>query len=106
MGMKYVMFRTQTNPARDWPVIFPDTMVHLDVANAVVRAWEIGQREAMRDGILGKKPMVRILPVSAGSVRLGGEAIVSGESETLNMHAMPEDATTINLFEYFHGIKP
>lgn len=83
--MKYVMFRKALDSVTLFvPVIFPNALVHADVA------------EAMMAG-----PLKDHFVHSAGEVSLfGGRAAVSGESETLNRKCDPGDARRIMMSDY------
>ncbi len=89
MGFKYIMLELDSGSfKRRVPIIFPDLLVHADVA-AVLQ-----QTPGMADA----------KPVSAGSVELMVTAC-HGKSTTLNVASNEEDdAELINAFPYFHGI--
>lgn len=81
--MKYIMFEDHTG--RKVPVIFPNSMVHVMVAEAM-------------------SPLVPM-----GRVISAGEAVIrvshcGGDSETLGAFAAEDDATTINEYDYFYGL--
>jgi hypothetical protein len=90
--MKYIMFevthgRGANKITRLVPIIFPNILVHADVAAQVQRV----------PGLVGAK-IVR-----------GGEAHIAcydafGSSETLNVKAAEKDADVISRYDYFHGI--
>lgn len=83
--MKYIMFKLGE---RSLPIIFPDDLNHIDVAEAIT----------------AKLTMSRMIPVSAGTV--DGLAVLgtSGKSTTLAMNSDPADARTINCYTYCAGI--
>ncbi len=89
MGFKYIMLELDSGSfKRRVPIIFPDLLVHADVAAA------LQQTPGMADA----------KPVSAGSIDLFAEAC-HGKSTTLNVASNGEgDAELINTFPYFHGI--
>lgn len=83
--MKYIMFALDD---RRLPVIFPDDLNHIDVAEALT----------------AKLNMSRMRPVSAGSVDGLAVLAASGKSETLQMNSAPDDATVINVYPYCAGL--
>jgi hypothetical protein len=92
MGFKYVIFEGRIGGVtRRFPVIFPDTMVHSDMSEAVrVFAAPAGWGD--------------LAPVSAGAITLGMVAC-AGDSETLGLKSGgDQDASLIERFPYFHGI--
>lgn len=88
--MKYVMLETTVGSVRKLtPVIFPEFVNHSDVAEFMVQ-------------ILSKYGL-------PSQVRSAGEidvlaSRVGGESTTLNVCSSDEDTSTINGYDYFHGI--
>ena len=85
--MKYLMLRlTHATLTRDVPIIFPDMLVHCDIA-AVARH------------IAGLEGAV---PIATGDIHLTAVS-THGESETLGLEAREEDAHTITMYDYFHG---
>ncbi len=95
MGMKYIVVEVKTanRYKREWPIIFPDTMVHRQVADVI-------QNHLAVDCKLNSRI------IAAGFVSFfGGEVHCSGESETLNIESRGrEDEKLIKLFDYLHGI--
>lgn len=91
--MKYVMFQKQGNVmVIHTPIIFPDRLVHLDVANHMC-------------GIPGS-PLFGHRPVSAGFFSsLGLSANVYGESESLKLASNPRDAEFITMSDYGGGME-
>lgn len=95
--MKYVMLEITLQggeaPPFKLPVIFPDKLVHRDMAmNVKTVAWATW-------------PGCRVNVVSAGEIQLGGVECF-GESETLQVKSRGErDARTIDVYNYFHGIE-
>lgn len=88
--MKYIMLRTvHDDIVRDVPIIFPNALVHGDVA-AVIRH------------IVS---MQHATPIAAGEINLVVES-THGSSETLSLEARDEDARTITLYDYYHGYVP
>lgn len=96
MGMKYIVVEVKTadHYKREWPIIFPDMMVHRQVADVIQNHLAVDH----------KQPDSRI--IAAGSVSFfGGEVHCSGESETLNIESRGrEDEKLIKMFDYLHGI--
>lgn len=91
MGFKYIVLEIKTGDVkREWPIIFPDMMVHKQVAQ-----WMLQREHEL-------KPKV----ISAGLVSFfGGEVLCHGMSETLNIESRgAEDAKLIKMFDYLHGI--
>lgn len=94
MGMKYIVLEIKNGDTkREWPIIFPDMMVHRQVADIV-------QNHLAVDCKLNSRI------IAAGSVSFfGGEVRCFGESETLNIESRgSEDAKLIKMFDYLHGI--
>lgn len=94
MGMKYIILEIKNGDTkREWPIIFPDMMVHSEVANIMQQHIEF----------VNAMPCKRI---AAGSVSFfGGEVRCYGESETLNLESRGvEDEKLIKMFDYLHGI--
>lgn len=92
--MKYVMFKVEAKnmPDRFVPVVFPEHMVHKDVADRIARA--------VFDGYNARV----VTPVAAGFVEIN-EAICTGESETLGLQSMLRlDGRVIEQHDYLHGI--
>ncbi len=95
--MKYVMLEITLAggeaPPFKLPVIFPDKLVHRDMAAHVKSvAWATW-------------PRCNVNVISAGEIQLGGVECF-GESETLNVKSRGErDARTIDVYNYFHGIE-
>jgi len=94
MGMKYIVLEIKNGDTkREWPIIFPDMMVHRQVADIV-------QNHLAVDCKLNSRI------IAAGSVSFfGGEVRCDGESETLNIESRgSEDEKLIKMFDYLHGI--
>lgn len=92
--MKYVMFKVEAKnmPERFVPIIFPEGLVHKDVAARVARA--------VCDGYNA----IRATPVAAGFVQLDA-VVCHGESETLGLQSMLlTDGRVIEQHDYLHGI--
>lgn len=92
MGWKYIMFENKIGDTTFlFPVIFPDKMVHSEVADSLRRCqpgWHHGG----------------VKPVSAGMIDQLYVEGVNGESETLKMASKAGDEQVINVYNYFHGI--
>lgn len=84
--MKYVMFRVPGPGGIDRlvPVLFPDSLVHREVAEALY-------------------PVVKGLPVSAGECVVDVSS-THGRSSTLAMDSREEDADVISTHDYLHGL--
>lgn len=85
---KYVMFEDGTG--RKTPVIFPGTLVHADVAKALMRGRVFGKEIAM--------------PVNAGMLQMIATQIL-GDSETLQLKPGPLDRQIINTHNYTGGVE-
>ena len=87
--MKYVMFSNKISEhlIRKIPVIFPNELSHVDVANAL---------------LAGCPELNNATIVSAGAYENGS---THGGSTTLNLKAKEEDAGTILSHDYFHGLE-
>ena len=95
MGMKYIIVQIRNGETvREWPIIFPDMLVHRAMADIVQNHLAVDYKQLNR----------RI--VAAGSFScFGGEVSCFGESETLNVESRgSEDARLIKMFDYLHGI--
>ena len=77
---------------REVPVIFPNSLVHKDMADTLIR---------MCPGFEGGKA------VSGGFLSSTGlcQDPVHGESESLKLKSRPEDTDLILMHDYLHGIK-
>lgn len=74
-----------------FPVIFPDKMVHGEVA-AVLRSCQPGWHKG------------GVVAVSAGMIEHVTVDGLHGESETLKLESNVEDAAIIDSYSYGHGI--
>lgn len=94
MGWKYVIVETTLEGGTriEFPLIFPDKMIHSQVARAIRRL-----------------PPIRGLParaVGAGMIEHLEVYGVGGKSETLGIKSRGEtDKRLIEAYSYFHGIK-
>lgn len=84
--MKYIMLKKDKEGVQHYvPVIFPTTLVHEDIANA----------------------MLDVLPDyevhSAGEISPFTLGDVHGSSETLNVKSDPADSQRIKMNDYFYG---
>lgn len=94
MGMKYIVMKINNGGiAREWPIVFPDMMVHKQVAETI--QWHLMRHHNMECRV-----------VSAGSFScFGDEVRCFGESETLSLESRGEvDESLIKMFDYMHGI--
>ncbi|WP_048795427.1 MULTISPECIES: hypothetical protein [Serratia] len=87
--MKYIMLRTSGNIPRDIPIIFPDQLVHDDVAQAIK-----GMSEDYR--------FADAAIVSAGFCRVA--VACSGKSETCGVGSRDCDDDVINTYDYTLGL--
>lgn len=93
MGMKYIVLQIRNGETvREWPIVFPDMMVHSDIANIIQKHLYLQNQDS------------RV--IAAGLVSFfGGEVRCDGESETLNIESRgSEDEKLIKMFDYLHGI--
>ncbi len=92
MSWKYVMFENQIGDTKIlFPVIFPDKMVHDDVAKAlcsVMPGWKFGN----------------VRPVTAGTIEHLEVDGLGGESTTLGLKSKKEDTHIIENYSYLHGM--
>lgn len=92
--MKYIVIEVKNGDTeREWPIIFPDMMVHRQIADVIQNHLTIDHKQDSKI-------------IAAGSVSFfGGEVRCSGESETLNIESRgTEDEKLIKMFDYLHGI--
>jgi hypothetical protein len=97
MAWKYVMLRWKLSgsTAVDLPIIFPDKLVHADVAAAIMAMMEV-------NGYM--KSDATIAPISAGMIEIILPEGLGGKSETLGLESVSQDATLIRNYAYNHGI--
>lgn len=97
--MKYVMFELDTGDGlkRNIPIIFPNSLVHADVAEAI-KHMRVGTQRNW------DCPFVEAKVVSAGELSIASST-TSGGSETLGVESRLEDSTIITMHDYFHGMK-
>lgn len=94
MGWKYIIFENTMEAGGTkflFPVIFPDKMVHSEVAAALRRCqpgWHKGG----------------VVAVSAGMIEHVTVDGLHGSSETLKLDAKEGDAGVIDSYSYGHGI--
>lgn len=87
--MKYIKFRvTNELGSRDYPVIFPDGLSHVDVAAQLKNCPELQGAEVLSAGFCN----IYCSATHGKSVSLGG------------MKAKSSDASLINGIDYSHGI--
>ncbi len=82
--MKYIIL--ETAEGMRFPVIFPEILVHADVALFM---------SELTDATIKRKAR----PVSAGHIALGTDFTCSGGSDTLDMKARPQDEAIIGVGE-------
>lgn len=94
--MKYVVMEFKFNGLTvQYPIIFPNNLVHSGMAEAVTEVLT-KQLQEMATGIK---------PVSAGEVTFHGEVNCSGGSVSLELKSRKvEDETLIHLVDYTAGI--
>lgn len=94
--MKYVMMAFTFREIQHlYPVIFPDDLIHLGMAECA-RHYKHGTESYW----------VRAKPVSAGDIYYNTAEgwVCTGFSDSLKMKAHPEDSRVINTFNYLHGL--
>jgi hypothetical protein len=93
MGYSYIVLEVETHGLkRELPVIFPDIIVHEDMAKAVQAACN--------------QYFQKSKPVAAGQLDLHGGVECTGKSTTLKLKSRGDkDRTLIITMPYFHGIK-
>ena len=87
MGMKYIVLQIRNGETvREWPIIFPDMMVHRQVAQ-----W--------MGNLLEREHNLKPKVIAAGSISFfGGKVHCTGESETLNLESRgSEDENLIKM---------
>ncbi|OCJ46351.1 hypothetical protein [Serratia sp. 14-2641] len=90
--MKYIMLRVDKPMAREIPIIFPDNLVHADVANAMRM-------------LVAYPGMANATVVSAGYCNLNLSVECHGKSTTLNVSSREtDDNIVINTYDYTHGL--
>lgn len=93
MAWKYIMFENKIGDSKTlFPVIFPDKMVHSEVA-AVLRHCQPGWHHG------------GVKAVSAGMIEHIEVMGLGGESETLNLKSDDGDEAVIESYSYCHGIE-
>jgi hypothetical protein len=78
--MKYIML--EDTEGRKIPIIFPEHLVHDDMAKVV-------------GSLLARSQKALTMPIGAGFIHLGTDISVSGESETLSLQSREIDAAYI-----------
>jgi hypothetical protein len=98
--MKYVMLRLEMGGVeRDLPIIFPSSLVHASVFEAIR-----SMREFV-EPVRWHRPLADAVAVAAGELTMG-DVCCSGKSETLKLTSRHrDDARIILMNDYLHGIK-
>lgn len=91
--MKYIILRLDGKIPREVPVIFPDLLVHADVARTMT---------AMIKEDSSNTNITDVRVVSAGFCNTAVEC--HGKSETLNIASRDIDNTVINTVDYTFGL--
>lgn len=91
--MKYIILRLDGKIPREVPVIFPDLLVHADVARATT---------AMIKEDSSNMNITDVRVVSAGFCNTAVDCY--GKSETLNIASRDIDNTVINTVDYTFGL--
>lgn len=89
--MKYIMFRIDSpgDLPREFPLIFPNVLIHEDVAKAA---------------IAGIPELAKAEVVAAGECMIS-HCATGGNSFTLQINGRAEDALHIRMMDYNHGMK-
>lgn len=82
--MKYIIL--ETTEGMRMPIIFPEHLIHADVALLMSRLIEVTIQQGAH-------------PVSAGQIALGTDFTCSGGSDTLEMQSRPQDEAIIGVGE-------
>lgn len=87
--MKYIVFERQieNNMVEVIPVIFPNSLVHSEVSEAIVKLIEKSHKATI------------VTPVTAGFVNILSSKVYSG-SETLKLASTPSDALLMQMVDY------
>lgn len=96
--MKYIMLLSVEPVPMEFPVIFPDELVHADIFKAIR-----GMKVRLADTNRWARPYADLKAVSAGTILLGSVRC-SGSSETLKLHSREQDASIIYAHDYLRGI--
>ncbi|EEG5670946.1 hypothetical protein G3G77_002000 [Salmonella enterica] len=91
--MKYIILRLDGKIPREVPVIFPDLLVHADVAEAMT---------AMIKEDSSNTNITNVRVVSAGFCNTAVECF--GKSESLDIASRDIDDTVINTWDYTFGL--
>jgi hypothetical protein len=95
--MKYIVHESElASCSQKIPIIFPNFLVHADVAVAfanLIRKYDLKVKS--RNG--------KVTVVSAGEITMK-DVQCSGKSETTKASADPNDAYMIEFYDYFHGV--
>lgn len=110
MGWKYVIIK---KGIQEIPIIFPDVLVHADVALAIREIWVDNALEMIAELGASEETLAHrtkdlydaLLVVSAGTIGTLVVRDAGGHSETLDVASRPGDGRLINTFPYAHGIK-
>lgn len=92
--MKYIVIQAKLkNSTIEIPFIFPNMLVHSDIADAM--RCNLNLNHSIRNTTI----------VSAGDLSfLGGRLTCSGKSDTLNVESRQIDKQLIQTFDYTHGL--
>ncbi|EMW9316467.1 hypothetical protein AAE121_005212 [Salmonella enterica] len=91
--MKYIILRLDGKIPREVPVIFPDLLVHTDVARTMATMIKEGSSNTN---------ITDVRVVSAGFCNTTVKCF--GKSETLNIASRDIDDTVINTWDYTFGL--
>lgn len=96
--MKYIIVKVDSSgDSREWPIIFPDNLIHSIMADAM-RRYFYKEAEAMGH------PLPHVETVSAGAISID-VLYVGGKSESLKIESKDGDYNFISCLEYNHGMR-
>lgn len=89
IDMKYIVFERQieNNMVEVIPVIFPNSLVHSEVSEAIIKVIENSHKATV------------VTPVTAGFVNIMSSKVYSS-SETLKLASTPSDALLMQMVDY------
>lgn len=92
MAWKYIVLEATFGETKvEFPVIFPDKTIHLEVVTVMRLVAPVGKHQ----------PRV----VSAGKIEHVDVDGIGGDSKTLKIASRADDKELIETYEYIHGIK-
>lgn len=97
--MKYIILEMEDG--RRLPIIFPDCLIHADIAGAIQMAVDVmdPKKDLRAKQCASMLERASAVPVSAGFIALGTDFVCSGSSETLELASRPQDEALIGIGE-------